>query len=187
MNTRMYNGDANCGPVAIQITTGKDYSEIINNWPGDWSGTDNDKGLLFLPNDAPYDHFTLLEKLNINYNKISKDEVLNGMAEPEKTVLLLHIVNKPSNILQRFLNFFRGIFRQHWVVLVGYTSAQNMYMVDWGYWKVEGKEKVPDIRVFNREEMDLMLSTGWPYCAYTVDTDDSDKVPWYQKLYAKIV
>lgn len=184
MVTRMYAGDANCGPVAIQIATDKAYTDIINNWPGDWSGVDNDKGLLFLPNDTPYDHFTLLEKLNVNYNQISIDDVLNGMAESEKTVLLLHLVNKPINIWQQFLNFFRGTFKQHWAVLISANVATDKYIVDWGYWC---SKDTPDIRTFSREQMELMLSTGWPYCAYTVDTVNSDKITWFSKLYAKII
>ena len=166
MITRMYNGDTNCGPVALQIATGKTYTEITKKWPGDWSGVSNDKGLLFLPNDTPYYHFTLLEKLNINYNKISKTDVLEGRAMPEKTVLLLHLVNNPSNILQRFLNFFRGTFKQHWVVLVGYDIAGDGCLIDWGYWKSDGLNSLPDIRAFTLDEMELMLSRLALLCVY---------------------
>lgn len=185
---RMYAGHTNCGPVASQIATGRDYEEIIKAWPGEWSGVSNDKGLLFLPNDTPYDHFTVLEKLGINFRKVSKFEILSGMAEPEKTVMLVHLVDKPKNIWQKFLNFFRGLFIQHWIVLLRANIANDEYTVDWGYWRIDKKgNKIPDIKIFSYEQLSRMLSTGYPYCAYTVDTKTTDKADWYQKMYAKIV
>lgn len=185
--TRMYSGDRTCGPVAMQLATDKPYTEIIEAWPGEWSGTDNDKGLLFLPNDTPYDHFTCLEKLGINYRNIPLSDVLDGKAKEGKTVLLLHLVNKPENKWQAFLNFFRGLFKQHWVLLAGYTPYDSMYLLDWGYWRQENGKAVPDTRIVTRDELETMLTTSFPNCAYTVDTATTDKVSWWQKLYARVV
>ena len=63
--TRMRSGDLNCGPVELQITTGRPYEEILSHWPGGWRGVSNDSGTLGLPNDTPEDHYCLLERLNI--------------------------------------------------------------------------------------------------------------------------
>ena len=184
----MYQGDANCGPVAVQKATKKPYVEILEAWPGEWSGIDNDKGMFFLPNDTPFDHFTVLEKLGVNYKNIPLSDVLEGRAVCEKTVLLLHIVNKPKNIWQRFLNFFKGMFKQHWVVLVSYDLEIDEYELDWGYHKTDKDGKaVRDIQTFSREQMELMLTTSFPNCAYTVGTETTDRISWIRKLYAKLV
>ena len=86
---RMYAGDANCGPVAIQNATGIPYSKVLANWSGGWKSVANDKGFLYLPNDTPADHFATLEKLGVKYRKLSLDTILRGGGTRGTTILLL--------------------------------------------------------------------------------------------------
>ena len=130
--TRMFAGQVNCGPVAMQIATGCSYGEIVNKWLGTWRGVSNDRGLFGLPNDAPMDHFATLEALSVPYQQVKCDDILNGNFTAEKTVLLLHLVEKPSNIIDKVLNFFRGTLHQHWVTLIG--KSGDDFLIDWGYY-----------------------------------------------------
>jgi len=177
---RMFQGDENCGPVELQIVTGKPYQEIINNWPGGWSGVGNDGGRLGIPNDTPEDHYALLEKLKIPYHKINVNEVLNGNAIPNKTALLVHVIQEPKNLWEKFCNFFIGFFKEHWVVYKG--MAGDNYVIDWGYWK-DCQMGIADIRTFTKSEMKTLLKGAYPRCAYVVGEGQGEQ-SWIKRLFA---
>jgi len=185
--TRMYAGQKNCGPVALHIATGLNYQVIIDSWPGEWEGVSNDRGLLGLPNDMPCDHYELLNDMNIPYRNITTSDVLNGLAKPEKTVLLIHLVSLPKNFFQRIINYVKGLFCQHWVVFVGYSPEGDRYFIDWGYNKnIGGDNWVPDLRSFTRAELQNKLNASWPRCAYVVG-EGSDKQSWIKKIIARFI
>lgn len=181
MIVRMTAGGTNCGIVAVQIATGKTYSEIKNAWAGGWDG--NDSGTLMLPNDTPEDHYATLEKLGIPYHRINVNDVLNGNAVPGKTVLLLHDAAPPRNFLYRIINLVRGFFVQHWVVFKG-MDDYGRFIIDWGFWKTspEGKQ-IADIRTFSRDKLHAMLKGSYPRAAYIVG-EGTAKQHWFWKWWA---
>ena len=183
-NVRMNGGvDMNCGPVAIQIATGLAYEDIIHKWPGDWEASDVGTGAFGLPNDMPCDHYALLKDLGVSHRNITSKDILEGRAVPDRTVVLLHLVDAPRGFFGYITNFIRGFFAQHWVVFKGYTP-DGRYMFDWGWFRVVNKERVPDLRVFDRDQVNTMLKTSWPACAYVVN-DGTAEQPWYKRTIAR--
>ena len=181
--TRMYAGDMNCGIVELQIITGKTYQEIKSAWPGGWDRNDG-FGTLGLPNDTPEDHYAVLKKLGIPYKKINVNEVLNHNAKPCKTALLMHMVRKPNGWWEKFRNLFRGFFRQHWVVYLGYNELTQKYRVDWLYWKFDKDgNKSPDIRELTKAQMIMFLKASYPRCAYVVGEGQGEQ-SWIKRLFA---
>lgn len=178
---RMKPGYKNCGPVALKTATGLDYEDIIHRWPGGWKEVTDDTGRLGIPNDTPADHFTLLESFGLPYRLVDIDTLLAGQCQKEKTVLLLHLVKRPENLWEKFLNFFRGVFCQHWVTLYDYQNG--LYLLDWGY-DLESGAKM--IKAYDRDGLENLLLTGWPYCVYEVGVS-GNKPTWFQKLFARWV
>jgi hypothetical protein len=183
----MYPGYKNCGPVALKTATGLDYEDIIHRWPGGWGSPTDDTGTLGIPNDTPYDHFTLLESFGLPYRLVDIDLLLSGQCKPGRTVLLLHIVKKPKNLWEKFKNFFKATFQQHWVTLYDYSPDKQTWFFDWGnnITGANGNSK-PNIKPIDIEMLENLLLSGWPYCVYEVGIS-GHKPKWYQKLFARWV
>ena len=180
---RMNPGDKNCGPVALSTATGLEYEDILCRWPGGWKDATDDTGKLGIPNDTPADHFTVISEFGLPYRLVGIEKFLRGECKPGSTVVLLHLVKEPKSWWEKIVNFFKGTFSQHWVVLEDIYFEDQLFSFDWGYNLSDGKK---DIRTFDKESTRRMLLAGWPYCVYEIGIA-GNKPTWFEKLFARWV
>jgi len=167
-----------CGPRAIHAVTGLDYDLIMKQWPGKWLSTD--MGRFGAPNDTPWDHFVLLERLEIPYRIVTKEELKHG------DIVLLHYNEDyrprwwPFNSIPGPVKYlFRFVFAtmaQHWAVVdhVDPGVSINLFM---------GKKETSNIIPW--ESFNEMYHLGFPNCAYRIGEGDH-KVKWWHRFVAKL-
>jgi hypothetical protein len=150
--------DSDCGPAALAELVGLPYERVMAKWPGGW--LNNAMGGRLAPNDTPYDHFVLLNRVGMPFRIVTLGMILNGECANNKTAILIHNLKKP-------------ILSQHWVILAGVSGDVSLHMGD------------GTVKGFSPALFSDLYSKGWPACAYEIGKGGY-KVSWWQRLVAKI-
>jgi hypothetical protein len=148
-----------CGPAAISSATGIDYEKILASWPGGWLGSGF--GRAGIPNDTPFDHFAILQKLGIPWRLATCGEILAGKCPDRRTIVLIHYPDCP-------------IIKQHWVILRGVTPGTAS--IDMGNGAIS---------LQTRASFSGLYADGWPACAYVVG-EGSGRLSWWQSIIARL-
>jgi hypothetical protein len=103
--------------------------------------------------DSPWHHDAALRQLGALRREVSVDEIVNGLAPADRTVVLVHDVSGP----------LKALLNQHWVLLRG-RRADGKVVLDWGD---SGDEEGP-IKYLSPGEMIAAYRAGAPCWAYCV-------------------
>ena len=133
-----------CEIAAIATATGKTYEEAEKAfWP--LPAIDPVRG-------NPLTSYNALIRLGFWKRNITWADLVERRAEPGKTVILVHDPDSPY-------------FRQHWIVLAGYSQAG--FRCFWGYPINPNHNAEIPVEIATERMQNLFLK-GWPNCAYQI-------------------
>lgn len=151
VNTYQMQEPRDCGPAAVSFAGGWPIDQVKNAWPGGWRNRD---AVLADLNDWPDDHRLCIEKLGKHVRNVTLSEILEGRAQPDRTVILVH----------------KNTTQKHWVVLA--KAGEMAVFLHFG----DGH-----IRSFPRAEFITLFTRSFPNCAYEI-TDQDSRLPWYRRV-----
>ena len=160
---------SSCGPDCLAAVTGRSHADVDAAW-----GIRDISKFSDLQ-DSPWAAFSALAALGIPWKIRTCGDILNGIAKPEKTIILIHALATPGLVgaLSPFLN-------QHYVAL----KAVSTGFVTCYFGAKDAKGD--DTRTWTFDTFSKIYSGGSPACAYEVGIGDT-KLTWYQWAYAKLV
>jgi hypothetical protein len=113
--------------------------------------------------DSPWHHEAALMRLGALHREVTIQEIVNGTAPADRTVVLIHDVSDTVN----------AILHQHWV-LYGGRRGDGKCILHWG----DGS-----VKLLSGGEMTAAFLAGAPSYAYVVGEGSVPTQNWFKRLY----